>query len=215
MKFGKLGSLLSRKKNAGTPTVSNEPEIIAQTVDVKETSELIEQPPEELPVAEENETVQSRQDMQDTSYRGNEKTEQELNMEDDDERIVVADFSKQQLALSEQRLIEFTRNCAGVYGAIISTVDGHSVAQALKRDIPANKISTMTSSLLALGESIARESEQRFCQFVILDNSNGRVVSLRINDILMLTCISTKDSNLGMLLSNGRSTADALSELLR
>jgi predicted regulator of Ras-like GTPase activity (Roadblock/LC7/MglB family) len=135
--------------------------------------------------------------------------------DDDDERIVVADFSKEQVALSEQRLMEFTRNCAGVYGAIISTVDGHSVAQALKRDIPANKISTMTSSLLALGESIARESEQRFCQFVILDNSNGRVVSLRINDILMLTCISTKDSNLGMLLSSGRSTADALSEILR
>ncbi|MCP5425160.1 MAG: roadblock/LC7 domain-containing protein [Gammaproteobacteria bacterium] len=134
---------------------------------------------------------------------------------DDDEHLVVINLTPAQLDQSEQKLAELIRVCPGAYGAIISTIDGHNILHSLKRDIPFNKISTMTSSLLALGESISRESEQRLCQFVILENSNGRVVSLRINDFLMLTCISTKDSNLGMLLSAGRNTADALNELLR
>ena len=140
--------------------------------------------------------------------------DQELSMEYD-EHLIIANFTKEQLAESEAKLAEFMRACAGAYGALISTVDGHEIAYSLKRDIPPHKISTMNSSLLALGESIARESLQQLCQFVILENSDGRVVSLRINNILMLTCISTKGTNLGMLLSAGRSTADSLAKILQ
>ncbi len=130
------------------------------------------------------------------------------------EEYLVVNFSKEQLVLCEKKLAEFMKVCTGAYGVLISTVDGHEIAYSLKRDMPPHKISTMNSSLLALGESIARESLQRLCQFVILENSDGRVVSLRINEILMLTCISTKDTNLGMLLSAGRNTADFLAKIL-
>ena len=137
---------------------------------------------------------------------------QELGMEYED--TIVVNYTKEQLAQSEAKLAEFMSACIGAYGALISTVDGHEIAYSLKRDLPTHKISTMNSSLLALGESIARESLQQLCQFVILENSDGRVVSLRINDILMLTCISSKSTNLGMLLSAGRNTADCLAKIL-
>jgi len=145
---------------------------------------------------------------------------QESSMEQED--LVIANFSKEQLSQSQEKLAEFMRSCPGAYGVLISTVDGHEIAYSLKRDMPPHKISTMNSSLLALGESIARESLQQLCQFVILENSDGRVVSLRINQILMLTinqilmltCISTKNTNLGMLLSAGRNTADSLAKIL-
>lgn len=137
---------------------------------------------------------------------------QEPSMEYED--IIVVNYTKEQLAQSEAKLAEFMSTCIGAYGALISTVDGHEIAYSLKRDLPTHKISTMNSSLLALGESIARESLQQLCQFVILENSDGRVVSLRINDILMLTCISSKSTNLGMLLSAGRNTADSLAKIL-
>mgnify|MGYP000857591718 FL=1 len=137
---------------------------------------------------------------------------QELGMEYED--TIVVNYTKEQLAQSEAKLAEFMSACIGAYGALISTVDGHEIAYSLKRDLPTHKISTMNSSLLALGESIARESLQQLCQFVILENSDGRVVSLRINDILMLTCISSKSTNLGMLLSAGRNTADSLAKIL-
>ncbi|MCP5451587.1 MAG: hypothetical protein H6972_13775 [Gammaproteobacteria bacterium] len=137
---------------------------------------------------------------------------QEPNMEYEDS--IVVNYTKEQLAQSDAKLAEFMSTCIGAYGALISTVDGHEIAYSLKRDLPTHKISTMNSSLLALGESIARESLQQLCQFVILENSDGRVVSLRINDILMLTCISSKSTNLGMLLSAGRNTADSLAKIL-
>jgi predicted regulator of Ras-like GTPase activity (Roadblock/LC7/MglB family) len=137
---------------------------------------------------------------------------QESGMEYED--TIVVNYTKEQLAQSEAKLAEFMSACIGAYGALISTVDGHEIAYSLKRDLPTHKISTMNSSLLALGESIARESLQQLCQFVILENSDGRVVSLRVNDILMLTCISSKSTNLGMLLSAGRNTADSLAKIL-
>ena len=138
---------------------------------------------------------------------------QEPSMEYEDS--IVVNYTKEQLAQSDAKLAEFMSTCIGAYGALISTVDGHEIAYSIKRDLPTHKISTMNSSLLALGESIARESLQQFCQFVILENSDGRVVSLRINDILMLTCISSKGTNLGMLLSAGRNTADSLAKILQ
>lgn len=136
-----------------------------------------------------------------------------MDYEHEEEHLIV-NYSKEQLAVSEEKLEEFMRVCPGAYGVLISTVDGHELLYLVKRDIPVHKISTMNSSLLALGESIARESSQKLCQFVILENSDGRVVSLRINDILMLTCISSKDTNLGMLLSVGRNTAGDLMKIL-
>ena len=137
---------------------------------------------------------------------------QETGMEHDEHLIV--NYTKLQLTQCDRQLKEFMQICPGAYGALISTVDGHELVYTLKRDLPAHKIATMNSSLLALGESIARESQQQLCQFVILENSNGRVVSLRVNDFLMLTCISGKEINLGMLLSVGRNTASKLQEIL-
>lgn len=213
MKIGKLGALLGRGKNLSGqsgPAAKQAPAQPERATPLPSPAapSVVESGPES-----EITTASSLSDT--TAERNAGHTEPQEPSMDDDEHLVVINLTPAQLDQSEQKLAELIRVCPGAYGAIISTIDGHNILHSLKRDIPFNKISTMTSSLLALGESISRESEQRLCQFVILENSNGRVVSLRINDFLMLTCISTKDSNLGMLLSAGRNTADALNELLR
>lgn len=132
----------------------------------------------------------------------------------DYDHLPIMSYSEEQLDASKRKLIELMRSCVGVYGLLIHTVDGHDLLNVLTRDLPSTKISTMTSSFLALGESIASESLQKLCQFAMLENSNGRVISLRINEILMLTCISTKESNPGMLLSTGKIAADAIAKIL-
>jgi predicted regulator of Ras-like GTPase activity (Roadblock/LC7/MglB family) len=71
----------------------------------------------------------------------------------------------------------------------------------------------MNSSMLALAETLAKESSQQLCRFVILENSDGRIVSLRVNDILLLTCVSNQDSNLGYVLNTGQSAAIDLAEI--
>jgi predicted regulator of Ras-like GTPase activity (Roadblock/LC7/MglB family) len=71
----------------------------------------------------------------------------------------------------------------------------------------------MNSSMLALAETLARESSQKLCRFVILENSDGRIVNLRVNDTLLLTCVSNKDSNLGIVLNTGQNAANDLAEI--
>ena len=105
--------------------------------------------------------------------------------------------------------------CGDIYGAVISSVDGHLVMDVVKRDLPTKKISAMTSSLMALGETVSKESEQGDCEYVNVINKDGRVMVLRVGDSLTLTTLSTKDSNLGMVLSASTASADAITNALR
>ena len=102
----------------------------------------------------------------------------------------------------------------GVYGVILSTIDGNALEQVLKRDISADRIATMNSSLLALAETLTKETQQQQNRFVILENSDGRIVSLRVNRTLLMTAISYHDSNLGMVLKISQNTANALARLI-
>ncbi len=208
----KLSALLGFKSRDKT-IVAEKPTILEEPVGLSEEPNLPQPVVNEL-IDEQVDVIHSTRLSSDIESTDNEiEVEiQESSMEQED--LVIANFSKEQLSQSQEKLAEFMRSCPGAYGVLISTVDGHEIAYSLKRDMPPHKISTMNSSLLALGESIAKESLQQLCQFVILENSDGRVVSLRINQILMLTCISTKNTNLGMLLSAGRNTADSLAKIL-
>ncbi|MEZ5592914.1 MAG: roadblock/LC7 domain-containing protein [Gammaproteobacteria bacterium] len=102
----------------------------------------------------------------------------------------------------------------GVYGVILSTIDGNALEQVLKRDISADRIATMNSSLLALAETLTQETQQQQNRFVILENSDGRIVSLRVNRTLLMTAISYHDSNLGMVLKISQNTANTLASLI-
>lgn len=208
----KLSALLGFKSRDKT-IIAEKPTILEEPVGLSEEPNLPQPVVNEL-IDEQVDVIHSTRLSSDIESTDNaiEVEIQESSMEQED--LVIANFSKEQLSQSQEKLAEFMRSCPGAYGVLISTVDGHEIAYSLKRDMPPHKISTMNSSLLALGESIARESLQQLCQFVILENSDGRVVSLRINQILMLTCISTKNTNLGMLLSAGRNTADSLAKIL-
>ena len=106
-------------------------------------------------------------------------------------------------------------NGSGIYAVIISSVDGNSVIEEHSQPLPSERLATMNSSMLALAETMARESRQRLCRFVILENSDGRIVSLRINETLLLTCVANQDSNLGMVLRTGQTAAQSLTRLLQ
>lgn len=127
---------------------------------------------------------------------------------------IYLNYNEDQLTRCRERLRALLRDCGGAKGALITTMAADVVAHTLDDDLASRKLSTMTSSLLDLGELIAQESLQKQCQFTIVENSDGRVVSLRINDDLMLTSIFSRESNLGMALSHSRKAADDLAKLL-
>jgi predicted regulator of Ras-like GTPase activity (Roadblock/LC7/MglB family) len=122
-------------------------------------------------------------------------------------------INRLQLAQAHSSLQGYMEDCKGMYGMIVSTVDGNEVMHIIEREIPSDRLAVMNSSMLALAETLAKESAQRMCRFVILENSDGRIVTLRVNDLLLLTCISNKDSNLGIVLNTGQSAAIELAKI--
>jgi len=118
-------------------------------------------------------------------------------------------FSDSAKSFIEEKINDMFDVCGDIYGAVISSVDGHLVLDVVKRELPVKKISAMTSSLMALGETVSKESDQGNCEYVSVINENGRVMVLRVGDSLTLTTLSTQDSNLGMVLSaSTKATAD-------
>lgn len=94
-----------------------------------------------------------------------------------------------------------------VYGAMVATTDGRSVFEQFEGDLSPAKVAAMTSSTLALAESMARECGQKQCRFVILENDKGLVVVVRISPELILMTLSRRATSVGLLLACSRATA--------
>lgn len=103
----------------------------------------------------------------------------------------------------------------GLYGVLFATADGDPVSARLKEGMERDRLAAMSSSLVALGETMAKAAEQQESEYVIVQNSDGYVVSLRIGKHLLLSAFARKDTNLGMLLSSCRSTAEHVSAKIK
>ena len=103
----------------------------------------------------------------------------------------------------------------GLYGALFSTADGDPVSARLQEGMDRERLAAMSSSLVALGETMAKTAGQKESEYAIVQNSDGYVVSLRIGKHLLLSAFARKDTNIGMLLSSCRTTAENVSAKLR
>ncbi|MBN7771512.1 roadblock/LC7 domain-containing protein [Marinobacter daepoensis] len=124
-------------------------------------------------------------------------------------------FSERSEAFCQDLFQNMFDTSDAIYGILISTVDGHDVSKSFSRDMPAAKLSAMMSAILALGETIAVEAEQQQCRYVIVENSDGYILTLKIKDKLILSVIATTQANLGMLHSVSRNAAEKLAAQLR
>lgn len=97
-----------------------------------------------------------------------------------------------------------------IYAVLLSSIDGHAIANSCKDELSHSKLSAMTSSCLALGEKIAVEAKQNGCDFVIIQNQNGYAVLKRLGRRLVISTLANKSINLGMLLSSTQLTAEQM-----
>lgn len=102
-----------------------------------------------------------------------------------------------------------------INGVLVSTVDGHEVVHNFNADLPYEKLSAMLASMLALGENIAIETDQKHCKFVIVENSEGYILTLRLKEKLVLSVIASAEANLGILHSLSRNGARKLAAHIR
>lgn len=124
-------------------------------------------------------------------------------------------FSERSEAFCQDIFAQMLKANDAIYGILISTVDGHDVAKNFEKDMPASKLSAMMSSMLALGETIAAEAKQKQCRYVIVENSDGYILTLKIKDKLVLSVIASTDANLGMLHTVSRNAAEKLAAHVR
>lgn len=124
-------------------------------------------------------------------------------------RFSLSDTSK---AFVNRVFEDMMEACQGITGLLISTVDGHVVTSLFRDTLEENRLAAMTSSLLALAESLARESHQNPCKYIIVQNEEGVLVTQRFGKSLVLTSIADKSTNLGMLHSITRNGVTKLSD---
>ena len=110
-----------------------------------------------------------------------------------------------------------TDNSSVVFAAL-STVDGNSFAFASTReDIIDNRIAAMTSSLLALSESLSKEALKGMCSYNAISSNYGSVVTVRVPTKRKLhalsLCTDTTD-NMAMAMRLSFDTADKLAQLI-
>lgn len=102
-----------------------------------------------------------------------------------------------------------------VMGAVVASEDGHAIAAYSRRDLPGERIAAMGSSLVGLGSTMAETVGQGSNEFVIIQNKEGYVATLRIDSRHLLTVAANSGVNLGMLLSLSRSAAEELASALK
>lgn len=112
----------------------------------------------------------------------------------------------------QDQLDTLVNSGTGITAAFISTSDGRHLLHHSK-DRDGHRVAAMSSSLLALGETVSRELTLDPCRNVLVECAGGYAVVLRIPDAfgrLLLTCVSSNTGQLGMLLSKSKICATAL-----
>ena len=100
--------------------------------------------------------------------------------------------------------------CNSVYAVLVSTTDGHPLAQHSKVTLNESTLAAMTSSSIALGDRIATEAHQNGCDLTIIQNTDGYLAIKRVGKKWVLTVLADKHVNLGLLLTATKSAAKLL-----
>ena len=119
--------------------------------------------------------------------------------------------SKQKLT---QRLAVLLENCTVVDAGVVATLDGNLCAMQQRGSFPLDRLATMGSSLMALGDTITAELSLGHCDKIISENQDGLVAFMHINDDLVLITVTKEKNGLGMLLTYSRKCAKEMADML-
>lgn len=102
--------------------------------------------------------------------------------------------------------------------AALSTVDGNSFAYAgTNEEIVDNRIAAMTSSLLALSESLSKEALKGMCSYNAVSTNYGSIVTVRVptkRKLHALSLCTDKSDNMAMAMRLSFDTADKLAHVI-
>jgi predicted regulator of Ras-like GTPase activity (Roadblock/LC7/MglB family) len=115
----------------------------------------------------------------------------------------------------EQRLTQLLETCQVINAAVVATLDGHLCTMKQRhQQYPLERLATMGSTLMALGDTITAELNMGNCDNLISENKNGIIAFMHINDNLVLVTLTVQKNALGMLLSHSRRCAEEMVQIV-
>lgn len=98
--------------------------------------------------------------------------------------------------------------------ALLCSSDGLPVAYAASRNVEADALSAMCSSMLSLGDALAIQGDDDGCIQVVTQSKNQTVALIHAGSDMLLALIGARDLKLGMLLGHARKEVDIILELI-
>jgi len=114
----------------------------------------------------------------------------------------------------QQRLQTLIADCDEIQAALVVTVDGHLCAMQQRENYPLERLATMGSSLMSLGDTITAELRLGSCKNIIAENEEGIVAFMHVNSALVLVTLTVQKNAMGLLIAHSRRCATELSKTL-
>ena len=85
-------------------------------------------------------------------------------------------------------LVQLGKTCPSLKFAVMVSDDGFEVASAGSHAQQGGRLASMTSSMQALGDAVAREMKLAACDHILLESINGHILQRRIPNHELVMC---------------------------
>jgi predicted regulator of Ras-like GTPase activity (Roadblock/LC7/MglB family) len=97
-----------------------------------------------------------------------------------------------------------------ILGALVTSSDGHAWGQVLPAGFDGKRFAAMSSALMALSDTLAREAKKGPTVNVMVEGMEGNIYVLHAGKNLSLTVFTNIKPNLGLTLAQARRAADRI-----
>lgn len=110
----------------------------------------------------------------------------------------------------EGLLKELVEESSDIVGALVTSSDGHAWGQVLPPGFDGKRFAAMSSALMALSDTLAREAKKGQTVNVMVEGMEGNIYVLHSGKNLSLTVFTNIKPNLGLTLAQARRAADRI-----
>ncbi len=100
-----------------------------------------------------------------------------------------------------------------IVAAIVTSSDGLPWAQVLPDDFDVKRFSAMSSAILALSITMAREAGRGDTKNLMVEADNGNIYVLQAGPTLLLTVFTKATTNMGLTLAHTRGAAEQVDQI--
>lgn len=127
-----------------------------------------------------------------------------------------APLSVQERLNCEDAITALVKDCNGILGCVIASVDGFVVAEVNQEGNSGHRLAAMSSSTTALASAIVGELDLGKLSTVIVEAKAGKVLVLSVStkkQDLALLCVCNDNALMGQVLFSAKSTVKKIASM--